>query len=167
MQILMKTRCPDWYEKKDYAVIEITESLILMLDKRVAQAKAMWEVGGCGTKWCDNTLNFLAVGGPQNTGLDMNEENFHSALESNLFINLPETFDSVKFERRFTNRVLLFTCASNDGDRTVGSFYWTGTNQVVSSADRAETCKFSEDMVDEWATLIGCTEILRKVRNDL
>ncbi|KKL85646.1 hypothetical protein LCGC14_1952610, partial [marine sediment metagenome] len=150
--------------KKDYAVIEITESLILMLDKRVAQAKAMLEVGIGGTKWCDDTLDFLAVGGPQNAGLDMSEENFHSALESNLFINLPETFDSVKFERNFTNRVLLFTCASNDGDRTVGRFYWTGSNQIFGTQDLAKTCEFPETMVDEWAEMIGYTETLRKVR---
>ncbi len=39
--VLIKTRVPDWYEWADCAAVEITEDLILMLDKRMAQATGM------------------------------------------------------------------------------------------------------------------------------
>ena len=56
-----------------------------MLDKRLAQAKSMFEDDFYGTKWWDYTPEFLTVT-PDDAGVE--EFEFDEALDSNGFILL-------------------------------------------------------------------------------
>jgi len=80
MFVLVECCKPEYYDAADSAVIEVTEDLLLMLDKRLAQSKTMWEEGFYGTKWWNYTPYFIPTAEPKSVGLDMDEEEFESCL---------------------------------------------------------------------------------------
>lgn len=162
MFVLIKCFYPEDYDAADHAVIELTEDLILTLDKRLAQAKAMYEQGFYGTKWWDYTPDFIACAGPETVGSDMSEEDFEHMLESNCYVQLPNVFEH---DCARMSPIILTICVSSMIDKPpVGGFYWTGTDKYIGTQGRVETYEMHEDVVDEWAELIGCTEILKKAR---
>lgn len=166
MFVLVKCYYQDGYDAADHAVIEVTEDLILLLDKRLAQARSMWEEGFFGMKWWDYTPDFIPCGGPESVGLNMCEEDFETALEENYCVRLSDTFKRPD-DYAPMDPVVLTVCASQKslGAKPVGSFYWTGTDKYVGSVGRVETIEMPEDIIDRWAEMINCTEVLAKVRS--
>lgn len=162
--VLVKCWYPEFYDGADHAVIEVTEDLILRLDKLIAQAKAMWEDGFYGTKWWDYTPVFICCGGPESVDSEMSEEAFENALEANYYVRLPDSFDLDKHEEAGMSPVVLTVCASKGASDPIGGFYWTGTDKHVGALGRVETYEMHEDILDEWAEMISCTEMLTEER---
>lgn len=152
MYVLVKCYCPEYYDAASHAVIEITPDLIKMLRIRVAQAKHIFKEDFYGTKWWDYCPEFLNVGGPDSIGLEMDEEEFDSILDSNGYIPLPN-FDPAKFEFARMSPVVLTVCASKTKDGVSGGFYWTGTDKYEGSC-RVETFEMTEAALQEWADLL-------------
>lgn len=166
MVVLVRCFTPEHYDAANHAVIEVNEELILMLDKRLAQARAMWESGFFGTKWWDWTPYFIPCSGPDSVGSDMSEDDFDQFLDANHFVRLADDFKRPDNYAPMSP-IVLTVCASeirHDG-RISGSFLWTGTDKHIGANGRVETYEQHEDVVDEWAELIGCTEMLAKVRS--
>ena len=153
MNIIVKTHKPDYYEGADMALIPVTENLILMLDKRLAQAQSLNETDFYGTKWWDYTPEFIACGGPESVGSDLSEEEFEKTLEENWYVPVGDFEVSAEEVSRMRPVVLIVTA---------NGFYWTGTDKYIGTP--IETNELSKDVIDEWAEAIGCTETLQKVR---
>jgi hypothetical protein len=152
--VIIKTRVPDFYEGADVAIIRVTENLVLTLDRRIALTKAMFEDSFYGTRWWDYTPRFVSSGGPDDFGLDMSEEDFEDNLEANMFIPLPDGY-----------KVPCKTASIDTLLMTIGVVWqWTGYDKHVGDSARVSTYEMTETTVDEWAELIGCTEMLKKVR---
>lgn len=160
MHVIVKCRIPDYFENGDHALIELSEDLILTLDKRVTAAKRNWEEQFHGMEWWDYTPDFLTMT-PDDA--EMEEEEFDHVLEGNGYILLPETFDPAKHEP-FTriDYAILTVCANQQANGVGGEFYWTGTEKHTGA--QMESYTLPECVIDEWAELIGFTEKLRQVR---
>jgi hypothetical protein len=155
MNVLVKCFVPEYYDAADSAVIEVTENLILMLDKRLAQAKAMNDNDFYGTKWWDYTPYFIPTSGPDSVGLEMNEEDFERDLESNGYMRLADDFKEPEDMARMDCCTLTVSASG---------FGWTAIDKYIGSAGIVETYEQGASVVDEWAELIGFTEKLAKVR---
>lgn len=156
--VLVKCWKPEYYDAADHAIVTLSEDLILMLDKRLAQAKALNESDFYGITWWDYSPFFLACGGPETVGSDMSEEDFDAALEANYFVQLPESFTEESVgEAIAPMRPVTLTVTAN-------GFYWTGTDKYIGAEGRVETYEMAASTVDDWAELVGCTEMLAKVR---
>jgi len=162
--VLIKVRVPDWYEWADSAIIEVTEDLVLMLDKRMAQTKAMFEKDFYGTRWWNYAPYFVMSGGPGTFGLDMTEEDFENALEANCFIALPEGFEGPEEYAPIDTLILTMSAVITAKKTTMGGFQWSGYDKHTGAEGRVETYEMVDSTIDDWAELIGCTEMLAKVR---
>ena len=159
MFVLVKCYYPDGYDAADHAVIEVTEDLILLLDKRMAQAKAMREDDFYGTTWWDYSPEFIPCAGPSSVGLNMCEEYFETALEGkNYCVRLSDTFKRPDNYAPMSC-IVLTICAS----KSSGGFYWTGTDK--HGEIHVETIELCKEVIDKWAEWIDCTEMLKKVRS--
>jgi hypothetical protein len=156
MNVLVKCYHPEYYEAANSAVIEVTENVILMLDKRLAQAKAMNDKDFYGTKWWDYTPDFVFCKGPDSIGLAMDEEEFDKILDANGYICFADDFDLEKLEDAPMRPVVLTV--------TANGFYWTGTDKYIGNEGRVETYELGASTIDEWAESLGCEEMLAKVR---
>lgn len=165
MFVLIKTRVPDWYEDADCAVIEVTEDLVLMLDKRMAKTKSMFERDFYGTRWWDNSPYFIGSGGPEGLGLDMTEEEFEHRLEANYFIPLPNFKEPEEHAPASIDTVILtMSAVLTANETTMGGFQWSGYDKYVGDSCRVTTYEMADSTIDLWAELIGCTEMLAQVR---
>lgn len=154
--VLIKARVPDYYEGADCAVIEVTEALVLRLDKRIAMTMAMsGEEDFYGTRWWDCSPYFVGSVGPETFGLDVSEETFENALEGCGFLFIPEGYAPGEHSAIDT----LILTIDPDGD-----FQWSGYDKYVGEVARVSTYRVEADSLDEWAELIGCTEMLAKAR---
>lgn len=163
MQVIIRCSKPEHYEAADAAVIEVTEELILMLDRRMAQARSIFEEGFYGTKWWDYTPTFIPCGFANDVDLDMDDADFEAVLEKHRYVRLADDFDAEGEDYAPMRPVTLTITVTTDKDGSpVGGFYWTGTDKYVGS--RVETHDLHQNTLDEWAEAIGCTEALAKVR---
>lgn len=158
--VLIKARVPDWYEAADCAVIEVTERLVLMLDKRIAQTLAMMEKDFYGTRWWDYAPYFVMSAGPETFGLEMTEEEFEDQLEANEYIALPEAYESPEDCAPIDTIILTIGATVKDH----AGFQWSGYDKHIGDTGRVTTYDQDQSVVDGWAELIGCTETLAKVR---
>lgn len=153
--VIIKARVPDWYESADCAVVEVTEDLVLMLDKRMAMTKAIAEQDFYGTRWWDYSPYFVMSAGPDSFGVDMSEEDWEDNLDGNFFIPLPEAYKTPDEYAPIDTVILMIT---------PDAFQWSGYDKHIGDTGRVTTYEMTATTVDEWAELIGCTEMLAKVR---
>lgn len=156
MFVLVKCFTPEYYDAANCAVIEVTEDLVLMLDKRMAQTKAMEEPGFYGTRWWDYTPYFVMSAGPESFGVDMSEEDWGDNLDGNMFIPLPEKYETPDEYAPIDTLILTITS---------DAFQWSGYDKHIGDSVRATTYEMTATTINEWAELIGCTETLQKVRS--
>jgi len=156
--VLVKTRVPDFYEGADCAVIEVTKDLILTLDKRIAQTKKMFDKDFYGTRWWDCTPYFVLSAGPESFGLDMSEEEFETRLDANESIALPEEYEPEEYDPIDT-LILTISAVMTGKGTTMAGFQWSGYDKYVGDAGRVTTYELTEHELDEWAKLIGYTDI--------
>jgi len=164
MFVLVKARVPDWYEAADCAVIEVTENLILTLDKRIAQTKALFEQDFYGTRWWDCSPYFILSGGPEKFGLGMDEDEFENHLDANEAIPLPN-FKTPDEYAPIDTLILTVSCVRTAKGTTMAGFQWSGYDKHIGDSGRVTTYEMTEDTLDEWAEFVDCTEMLKKVRS--
>lgn len=166
--VLIKARVPDWYEAADCAVIEVTENLILKLDKRIAQTKALFEDDFYGTRWWDYSPYFVMSGGPETFDLEMDEDEFENRLDACESIVLPEGYE-VPDECASIDPLILTIGVTHDyrinPKGNSAGFKWSGYDKHIGDSAPVTTYEMTEFELDEWAKLIGCTETLKKVRS--
>jgi len=165
--VIIKARVPDFYEGADVAAIEVTEDLILMLDKRIAQTKRMFEQDFYGTRWWSYAPYFVRSAGPETFGIQMSEEDFEAALDANGWVEVPEDSDYDPAEDDYApidTLLLQIGAVLTANDTTFAGWQWTGYDKYIGDSARVTTYEMAEATVDEWAELIGCTEKLRQVR---
>jgi len=161
--VLIKANVPDWYEAANCAVVEITDNLIFMLDKRITQTKKMFEKDFYGTRWWDCSPYFVMSAGPETFGLKMDEEEFENRLDANEAIPLPEGYETPDEYAPIDTLILTIGATHTAKGTTFAGFQWTGYDKHIGDTGRVSTYQIAEADLDEWAELIGCTEMLHKV----
>ena len=159
MQVAIKTRMPDYMEIGDHAIIELSEELILMLDKRIAFVRRNYEEDLTCVKWWDFRPDFTTLI-PEDAG--MVEDEFENSLEGNGYVVLPEMELSPSECVRIDLSYLLVGIGARSDGKFDCDFHW----RVVEKHSDAvlTTYDLHERVIDEWAELIGCTEKLKQVR---
>jgi len=157
MNVLIRCFHPEFYDAANHAVIEITEDLIFMLHKRMSITKKLWEKGFLGTKWENNSPDFIPVANSADVGLanmDKYGDEFDRTLDSNDYIQLPDSFVPDEYAPMRPIVLTIFATKYSD-DSIKGGFIWTGTDKYIGSEGRVETYEMPEDTITEWAKLIG------------
>jgi len=163
--IILKNHCPDTIDNADHALIELSETLVLLLDRRCSQTRRMYEQDFYGTEWWDFTPDFVTIRQEQ---IGLPEDVMERAFEEVGFVRLPSMFTPGGVTEFSRMSPILLDVSINQRRTNVGTqiqagFQWIGFEKYTGI--RVETCETPENQLEGWAHIVGCDKLLAKVRS--